>query len=185
MIENGHDINSSLISFGHYGGDALFGYVFPQEDLIIVYMNHSRGGSHAGALVDKLRELDFIRYGQYGSSINPSKFDGNIYEISEEMQKGYTGIYRNLKDEKRLLEITSNNGIMSIHFYQDGRKVKGRQDLVYVGNNDFLMAEYFNGKVEWIDPKAILRFNVENGVIKSFDFIEDAETIFTAALIEN
>lgn len=181
MVQYSHEDNKAILNFGHRGGDALAGYVFPQKNLIIIYMSHSRGGYHRAALMEKLNELELIKFTNYvGSPVKPKHFQGKTDQLTEKEQKRFLGIFKESKDTKKLLEITSNNGFLSLNLFFDGYKTRRKFDLVYLGNNKFAFGEYAKGKLDWLSPDVLLDFTEQEGTLNSFKIKQNDQTVLTA-----
>jgi len=181
MVQYSLEENKAILNFGHRGGDALAGYVIPRKNLIIIYMSHSRGEYHRAALMDKLNELELIKFTNYvGSPVNPTHFQGKTYRLAENEQKRFLGIFKESRDTKKLYEITSDNGFLSLNLYFDGHKTRRKFDLVYLGNNKFAFGEYTKGKLDWLSPGIQISFTELDGTLNSFEIEQNDQTVLTA-----
>ena len=171
MLQTSNKVPNSILSYGHRGGDALAGYVFPNEDLIIIYMSHSRGGNHREAFMEKLNELDLVQFTtNAGQPIRPDKYQGDFAKLSESDLKRFSGSFKDSRDNGELCDIINNKDHLTLNLYSNGQLTKQSLDLVYLGDNRFAIADYLNDELDWLNPEAIIHFSDSDENLNSFEF---------------
>jgi len=151
------DVNqNSLLRFGHGGIDGTAAYVFPEEELIILFMTHGRNGDHLDSFKDLLINSGLTKGMISPAMIPKNKFPKPLISLKENDFKKYIGKYLVKENRRNPIDL-----IASIYTEDNRLKIKINpiehhagmiRDLIYLGNNRFALGLFYNDKLEWVNP---------------------------------
>ena len=171
-------------SFGHGGGDGTLAMAFPADDLIVVYMTHSRGGHHVAALVNRVYMSDLVVHPGVDPEFFPLRWanevDVEVTELSAEERALYVGTYEAEEGQATMARISEDAGRLQLRYGPKGVKPDLRYHLVPVAEDLFALGYYEeDGRVAVsFDPPYRVRFLVENDEVRTLALHKGDDLVF-------
>jgi len=175
--------SNTPIWFGHGGYDGTVAFAYPEDNLIVIFMTHSRGSKTRNALRDRLKMLGFVDIAPDASMVRGKDFINPVMQLFAEDAKAYQGYFRGTdpNDPKKeiLIRIETKDNHLRAKLNSFGMETGSIRDLIYLGQDRFLPGRYDEGQIAWIDPEMEFSFLRKNGVVISLEMQYGKSKILT------
>lgn len=171
-------------SFSHGGGDGTLAMGFPADDVIVVYMTHSRGGHHEAALINRIVRSGLVTHPGFDPDFLPLVWEEgatlNTPGLSADHRAGYVGTFRSEGSPAMLARVWEDSGRLRFGYAPEGVEPDLRYDLVPVSEHRFALGYYASdGRVAvTLNPTYRVHLGVENGVVRSLEVTKGDEIWF-------
>lgn len=170
-------------SFWHGGGDGTYAVAFPADDLIVVYMTHSRGGHHVTSLIHRVFSSDLVTHPGLDPGLHPLVWANEagvaVSGLSAQQRSRYVGTYRTEEGPATVARVWEEGGRLHVRYGPQGVEPDVRYHLVPVGEDRFALGHYQeDGRVSVsLDPPFRVRFLVEDGATRTIEVRKREEVI--------
>lgn len=178
-------------SFSHGGGDGTLAMAFPADDLIVVYMTHSRGGHHTRAVINRLYMSDLVTH----PGLDPEYFPlawaeeagVDTVDLTAEQQARYVGTFQTEEEPATVAVVWEEAGRLHFRYGPEGVKADLLYELVPVGEDRFALGHYEDGGRLAVtdDPPYRVLFLMENGAAQALELRRSDEIVFRALLVSS
>jgi CubicO group peptidase (beta-lactamase class C family) len=176
------------LPFLHGGGHGTMAMAFPADDAMVLYMTQSRWGRHRAAFAHRLLMSGIFEHPGLGLDFatmqwaNPQ--DVAAIQLSGAERNNYIATYaaggarHDMSEVLRVLE--TDTGLMLL------KGVPGSEadlwfHLVPMGNHQFRMGRYQDGRLVAIDDRHEIRFEVTDGVATVLELIKSDRVVISAS----
>jgi len=168
--EGGH---GSPIRFGHSGGDGTMGYAYPKDNMIVIFMTHSRDGGHLNSLLDRINLLGLSSMPIGRGMVPIANFNKAINNADQVSLDDYTGYYLGAASEdptdEVLIHIEKESDHLIIRFNTLGQETGIVRHLLFLANDQFAPGVYENGSPTWGNPAVEVLFQREEDEVKRLE----------------
>ncbi len=191
----------SLSAFSHGGGDGTESGAFPGDNTIVVFLTHSRWGPWVEGFwnrVDMSGILDNrVSYGINGFMDWVSEQNLTEVEISTDSRSMCTGSYSVSEPDRVLSEwwpswgepealyVWDEAGQLHLRAGKPGLRSGRRFHLVPLGDHDFALGRYDEGKLEAVQPDLKIRFHIENNLAQTVEVFKNDQIEFAAKRVHS
>lgn len=171
-------------SFSHGGGDGTLAMGFPADDVIVVYMTHSRGGHHMAALINRIVRSGLVTHPGFDPDFLPLVWvegaAADTVGLSSDQLAAYVGTFRSEGSPAVLARVWEDSGRLRFGYGPEGVEPDLRYDLVPVGEHLFALGYHGSGGrvALTLNPTYRVHLRLENGVVRSLEVTKDDETWF-------
>jgi CubicO group peptidase (beta-lactamase class C family) len=158
-----------VVSFWHGGGGGTLAIALPAQDMVIVYLTQSRGGTHRAAFWNRLYMSGLIDHPGLGLDFGPMAWaeDLGVHEVSlpSRWRAALAGQYSATDSQSGVLrnfEIWEESGRLHLRVGRPGAKAEPTFHLVPL-SRDRLALGRFDGSLRAIDPVNSIRLIEEEG----------------------
>jgi CubicO group peptidase (beta-lactamase class C family) len=162
--------------FGHGGADGTNAFCFPAENIIVIWMTHSRGKDHRKALLDRLQFYGIIDTPPFEDMKRASTVNQSFTREKETVD--YTGTYSSIIDSNLLFEINEENGQYSFLSYQIGQSIGVKRNLMSLGAHSFMPGLNYENVDQWLEQNVIVKFIVNKGQVDSMQVMYNGQIEF-------
>ncbi|THD69269.1 serine hydrolase [Robertkochia marina] len=171
--------NGQLQYFWHGGHDGTRAYAFPEENTIVIYMNHSRNGEHLGAFEALLNDLDIVAA---KPNMIPFPESKSFLTLTQNQVEALEGIYiaddfENAPPFK--MEVRQNKGDLTIQYASLGSAFSTKDHLLPINNLQFLLGAISQDHPTLYDPNVSLSFTDNSKQASKVHWMIHADTLFT------
>lgn len=176
--------------FYHGGGDGTTAMAFPADKAMVIYLTHSRSGSHRTALWNRLGMSGLF------SHPGPSLTGGSMVwadegtmpkvSLSPEERAWYLGTYATEhqgNETPEVLRVWEEAGHLHLRVGRAGAKADRRFHLVPLGGDRFAIGRYQDERLKGMDPIYGVRFVMKDGMASTLEVIEEDRILFSARRI--
>ena len=178
-----HDNPNTVLNFGHEGGDEFIAYVYPEQDLTILFFNSSKNNQISNSVKDLLGWSGLVRDSKMISTTSASNFKDSVEQITLKESQNYIGSYIGPKmrgNQYPLIKIERQNDRLMVGMTYLGFATYTRRYLFYKGNDQFLPGRYYNDRPDWVNPNLVLKFNDNKEQNKSLALVFNGQVAFEA-----
>lgn len=174
--------------FGHGGSDGTLAFAYPEDNLIVIFMTHSRGTKARTALRDRIRMLGFVDAAPDRHMVRGASFTKPILHLTNLEAESFLGDYKGpdpYNPEKELLiriELNDNQLRMRLNSYS--LETGSIRDLFYLDKDRFLTGRADEGQIDWINSWLKIRFRRKNEGITSLEITGWNKKIFAEKVID-
>ena len=167
FVDAAPDSGDMPLAFRHAGGDGTIAVAYPADSAMVVFLTHSQGIDHLGALQSRLGMLDLLDYpGPYMAWADA--YDVAEVELTAAERARYVGTYRGrfswMEDgPETVWEVWEEGGLLHMRYGEVGVLADHRMHLVPLGGDRFAPGRYGEEHLEAIDPYVSIRFAVDGG----------------------
>jgi CubicO group peptidase (beta-lactamase class C family) len=175
--------------FGHEGVDGTEAIAYPKDKLIVVFMTHCRGTVTQKGLRDLIKMFGFVDIPPDPTMIRGKDFTNPVLPLTGAVAKEYEGYYRgidpsNPKNEI-LIHVEQIDGHLRGQMNYFGLETGVIRNLIYLGQDRFLVGSYVNGQIAWIDPGMEFVFRKKNGAVVSLEMQDETTVTATEKVDKN
>lgn len=177
-------------AFEHGGTAGTSAVAFPSIDALVVYMTHSRGGTHRRRFANSLVAHEiFDGPGPHLVAGVVPFAEADVLELTSEQKRQYVGTYRSdAPDEPRevIHEVFVEEGRMIFRLWSPRSDEGDLVHLVPIGENRFGFGggAYPDRPLEAIQRELEVRFIVEDGQAQGFEVLQGDRVLFSARRVE-
>lgn len=170
-------------SFWHGGGDGTIAIAFPATESLVVFLTHSRGGTHISAL-PHLLSINAV-FDHPGVSYVWTDASAPTISLSDEQKRLYVGEYvAEWAGERLPLTVSLVDGGLRFRVGRYGRMAPYMiHDLVPLGENIFAVGRYELARPIAIDLRRRIRFHVDEHGANRLQFLSGEEEVFAGERI--
>ncbi|MBT8182351.1 MAG: serine hydrolase [Eudoraea sp.] len=171
----------SVFRFGHGGVDGTISYVYPKEELVVLFMTHGRGGDHLDAFRDLLGTSGLVKGNPAVGMIPINESEKNIVNTKATDLSSYIGLFLvkqlRRKDEQLIASVYMENNGLKIKISPLKHSAGMIRDLIYLGGDRFAPGLINNGNPEWINPQMEVEFGFKESDIRTINISAGGNTI--------
>jgi CubicO group peptidase (beta-lactamase class C family) len=175
---------SPPIQFGHGGADGTKAFCFPSENIIVIWMTHSRGNDHREALLDRLQLYGIIDIPPFEDMKRASTINQSFTHQNKKEAVDYTGTYSSINDSNLLMEISEENGHYSFLSYQIGQSIGVKRNLMSLGDHIFMPFLNYENVDQWVEQNVTVKFIINNDQVDSMQVIYNGQIEFLGKKID-
>ena len=160
---------------------------FPADNALLMYLTHSRGGSHRSSFWNRLAMSGILNYPGSGINGGPmvwaSEWNGAEIELLGDERVRYEGTFSISGREDRtpnVFQVWEEGGRLHLRHGRPGAKADSRFHLVPLGKDRFSPGRYADDGLQAIDLHHGLRFVRDGNAVNELEITKGEQILVSA-----